>query len=81
MRKIALLALLLASVSGCAREPSKLVGPACPSLPEYSKDVQAKAADELDALPDGTVLKELFIPDYQRMRDGVRACRQGLETP
>jgi hypothetical protein len=24
------------------------------------------------------VLKELFIPDYQRMRDGTRACRDGI---
>jgi hypothetical protein len=78
VRKIALLAVLLASASGCAREPSRLVGPACPSLPEYSKDIQSAAANELDGLPDGTVLKELFIPDYQRMRDGTRACRDGI---
>ena len=78
MQKITLLAALLLSASGCETARSKVAGPACPSLPEYSREIQAAAADELDALPDGTVIKELFIPDYGRMREGVRACQKGL---
>lgn len=57
-----------------------IVGTVCPSLPEYPTDIQARAADELDGLPDGTVLKNLFIPDYGRMRDGVRACQKANEA-
>jgi hypothetical protein len=49
--------------------------PACPSLPEYTLDQQVQAADELAAMPDGGIVKGLFMPDYGRMRDGTRACR------
>lgn len=70
-----LLGALLVSVSACGTAPSRvIVGTVCPSLPEYSREVQATAADELDALPDASVLKTVFVPDYGRMRDGVRAC-------
>lgn len=68
------LALAAMFLSGCATAPSKLAGPACPSLPEYSKDLQTQAADEIDALPEGSVIAGVFMPDYGRMRDGVRAC-------
>ena len=67
--------LLLLSMSGCGQEPSKLAMPACPSLPEYTKAQQVQAADELAAMPDGGIVKGLFMPDYSRMRDGTRACR------
>jgi hypothetical protein len=71
MRKIALLALLAMSPSACGTVPSDV---ACPSLPKYSKELQAKAADELDAMPEDSVIAGVFIVDYGRMRDGVRAC-------
>lgn len=35
------------------------------------------AADELDAMPDGSVIANVLMPDYGRMRDGVRACLKG----
>lgn len=47
---------------------------ACPSLPEYPKDLQKQAADELRKMPEGSVIAGLFIPDYGRMRDAVREC-------
>jgi hypothetical protein len=77
----ALVVLLVLWLAGCGvREPSKLSLPACPSLPEYTPDQQVQAADELAAMPDGGIVKGLFMPDYGRMRDGVRACRSGT-TP
>jgi hypothetical protein len=69
---------LLLLISGCGQEPSRLSLPACPSLPEYTLDQQVQAADELAAMPDGGIVKGLFMPDYGRMRDGVRACRDGI---
>lgn len=75
MLKIAVLALLATCLAACGPEPSKLVGPACPSLPEYTPGQQTQAADELDAMPDSSIIKALFMPDYGRMRAGVRACR------
>jgi hypothetical protein len=75
VQKTAVLGLLLLLISGCGPEPSKLTMPACPSLPESTLDQQVQAADELAAMPDGGIVKGLFMPDYGRMRDGTRACR------
>jgi hypothetical protein len=75
------LALLAMSLSACGTAPSKLAGAACPSLPVYAPDIQTRAADELDAMPDGSIIKGVFMPDYGRMRDGVRACLKAQERP
>lgn len=72
MLKTTALALLATCLSACGTVRSS--GPVCPSLPEYSKEVQAAAADELNAMPDGSVIANVFMPDYGRMREGVRAC-------
>lgn len=71
MRKAAVLGLLAMFLSSCETAPSDV---ACPSLPEYSKEMQAKAADEIDAMPDDSVIASVFMPDYGQMRAGVRAC-------
>jgi hypothetical protein len=61
-------------LSSCAAPPPVAVSGACPSLPEYPKDLQAQAADELERMPEGSVIAGIFIPDYGRMRDAVREC-------
>lgn len=66
------LASCAAALSSCASTPP--TGPACPSLPEYTPELQIQAADELDAMPDGSVIANVFMPDYGKMRKGVRAC-------
>jgi len=43
-----------------------------PSVKEYSRAVQAQAADELEALPEGSVLPVL-IGDYAVLRAQLRA--------
>jgi hypothetical protein len=73
-------ALVLAAMclTACGAAPSKIVVSAiCPSLPEYSKELQLKAAEELEAMPPGSVVADIFMPDYGKMRDGVRACQKG----
>lgn len=45
-----------------------------PSVKEYSRAVQAQAADELEALPEGSVLPVL-IGDYAVLREQLRAGR------
>ncbi len=61
---------LIAAVllSGCEMVASE----GCPRLPSYSPDVQARAADELEALPAGSVLS-VFMGDYAIMREELRA--------
>jgi hypothetical protein len=73
MPKLPLLVLLTMSVGACAPAISS-TSAACPSLPIYSKELQEAAADEIDALPDGSVLGNIMMPDYGRMRAGVREC-------
>ena len=45
----------------------------CLDLKEYSKADQQKAAQELAALPDGSILAQM-IQDYGDMRDRDRVC-------
>lgn len=46
---------------------------ACPSIVEYSRELQGQAAEELALLPDGSAVVEMMA-DYFVMRDQVRAC-------
>lgn len=73
MPKLLLLGLLLTCLAACETAPSDVT---CPSLPVYNPEVQKQAADELDTLPDGSVLANILVPDYRVMRAGVRACIQ-----
>jgi len=41
---------------------------ACPPVVEYSREVQAQAAEELAMLPDGSAVVEM-MGDYAVMRD------------
>jgi hypothetical protein len=50
------------------------VSGACPSLPEYSPELQDQAADEVEKLPAGSVTAGVLLPDYGRMRAAVREC-------
>lgn len=46
----------------------------CLPVVEYSRDFQARAADELHLLPEGSAIAEM-LADYSVMRDQARACR------
>ena len=46
----------------------------CPFVVEYSQEFQARAAEELALLPDGSAVAEL-LADYAVMRQQARACR------
>lgn len=42
---------------------------------DYSREVQARAADELALLPEHSAIAEM-LSDYAVMRDQARACRR-----
>jgi len=70
-------ALVLATIwlSGCATVSSDGSGLAtCPPVVEYSSEFQARAAEELALLPEGSAVAEM-LADYAVMREQVRACR------
>lgn len=61
--------ILLTSCAGAASDPIYIFR--CPDLVDYPPEVQAKAADEIEAMPEGSVLPG-FIADYGLLR---RQCR------
>lgn len=46
-----------------------------PPVRTWSADDRRRAADELAALPKGSVIAEKMMPDYLRMRDQAREIR------
>ncbi|MBK5946032.1 hypothetical protein CCR83_06115 [Rhodobacter veldkampii DSM 11550] len=46
----------------------------CPPVVEYSAADQSRAADEVEALPEGAVIIRM-LGDYAVLRDQARACR------
>ena len=76
-RRLGVLAIVTSWLSACGTaisEPTP-VG-ACPPVVEYSHEFQARAAEELGVLPDGSTIAEM-LADYGVMRDQARACRTG----
>lgn len=47
---------------------------ACPPVVAYSQEFQARAAGELDRLPENSAVTEL-LADYAVMREQARVCR------
>ena len=74
--RLRLVVLVLATIwlSGCATGGSDGGGPgACPPVVQYSREFQARAAEELVLLPEGSAVAEM-LADYAVMRDQTRAC-------
>ena len=69
------LAIATSSLSGCAVVGSEpRLATVCPPVVEYSREFQARAADELNLLPEASAIAEM-IADYSVMLDQARACR------
>ena len=74
-RRLAALAVATSLLSGCATVGSdRFVQGTCPPVVEYSREVQARAAEELALLSEGAAIGEM-LSDYGVMRDQARACR------
>ncbi len=73
-RRLAALAIAASLLSGCATGGSDGSAPGtCPPVVEYSREFQARAAEELALLPEGSMVAEM-LSDYAVMRDQARAC-------
>ncbi len=59
-------------LSGCARIGSDHA--TCPPVVVYSPADRARAATEVEAMPEGTVVVRM-MSDYAVLRDQARACR------
>ena len=60
-------------LTGCAKGGSETRAP-CPPVVDYSAADQARAADEVEALPEGAVIFRMLSDDAV-LRDQARACR------
>ena len=72
-RRLAVLAIATISLAGCATvssEDGRLA--TCPPVVEYGRELQARAADELHLLPEGSAIAGM-LADYSVMRDQARA--------
>jgi hypothetical protein len=72
---LAVLAIATISLTACATGVSETrIVTVCPPVVEYTREFQARAADEIDLLPDGSAIAEM-MSDYAVMRDQARSCR------
>ena len=60
-------------LTGCATAGSETRAP-CPPVVEYTSAERARAADEVEALPEGAVVVRM-LSDYAVLREQARACR------
>ncbi len=73
-RRLAVLVIATSWLTGCATADFRAGGlAACPPIVEYNRELQARAAEELAMLPDGSAVVEM-MGDYAVMRDQARAC-------
>ena len=68
-------------LTGCAMGVSEVSGPgACPPVVEYSREFQARAAEELALLPDRSAIADM-LSDYAVMREEARTCSRWAHPP
>jgi hypothetical protein len=60
-------------LSACAMAGSDRPGPVCPPVVEYNTTEQARAADEVEGLPEGSVIARM-LSDYSVIRDQAQTC-------
>ena len=60
-------------LSACAMGGSDAQAP-CPPVVDYSPVEQARAAEEVDALPEDAMIVRM-LSDFAVLRDQARACR------
>lgn len=71
--RLAALAIVTSLLAGCAKVSSESVVGVCPPVVEYDIGFRARAAAEVQALPDGLAIVEM-LSDYVVMREQSRTC-------
>lgn len=74
-QRLAVLVIATSLLTGCATAGFEANGLAvCPPVVEYSGEFQARAAEELATLPDGSAIIEM-LGNYAALREQARSCR------
>ena len=71
--RLAALMIVTSLLSACATVNSERATGVCPPVVEYDDGFQARAAEEVQALPEGSAVIEM-LSDYAVMREQARAC-------
>jgi uncharacterized protein YceK len=71
--RLVVLAIATSLLAGCATVSSERVVGGCPPVVEYDAELQARAAEQVQALPDGSAIVEM-LTDYAVMRDQAWVC-------
>ena len=72
-RRVALV-IATSLLSGCATVGSDPpIDIVCPPVVQYNREAQARAAEELATLPEGSAIAEM-LSDYAVMREQMSAC-------
>ena len=71
--RLAVLVIVTSLLGACATVSSERVVGVCPPVVEYSRELQARASEELANLPDGSAVVEMMA-DYVVMRHQARVC-------
>lgn len=64
-------------LSGCATKMTN--GDICPPLKEYDNYERNKLADEIDKLPQDSIIP-MFLGDYLLLRDLTRVCHSTMNN-
>ena len=77
-RRLAVLAIATSLLGGCATVGSETGGSGtCAPVVEYSREFQARAAEELGILPERSAVAEM-LSDYAVMRDQAAVCARSF---
>ena len=71
--RLAALVLVTSLLSACATVSSERFTGVCPPVVAYDDGFEARAAEEVQALPEGSALNEM-LSDYAVMREQARVC-------
>jgi hypothetical protein len=71
--RLAALVIVTTLLSACAMVSSEQFTGVCPPVVEYDAGFQTRAAEEVQALPEGSAIVEM-LSDYAVMREQAGAC-------
>jgi len=71
--RLAALAIVTSLLSACATVSSEPAVGVCPPVVEYSREIQARVAEEVNSLPEKTAVEEM-LSDYAVMREQAQIC-------
>lgn len=72
--RLAALIIVTNLLTGCATASSKPVIGVCPPVMEYDVEFQARAAEEVHVLSNGSAVVEM-LSDYAVIREQARGCQ------